>query len=568
MKNCIFILTGIFLLYACELPVCRLTEVERMIQDRPDSAWVILQDWKSSSLKSRRGKAYYALLYSMALDKCYIDVENDSLTRMALDYYKNSRDRDHKMKAYYYDGLVQKNLGNTIGALQDLEKARSLAKQNKDYHYIGLSARNLGMLHNEEWDYDESTRCIEESLDAFRMAGEDNYALYSLLGLARCCQNTGRYQESDSLHHVVLRDSNLNASLERNAFMSLAGLKMNQTEPEPKEVLNAMAAYQRAGGRMYTDPAIIKARAFVYTGQMDSAKYYLDIARAAAVTAVDSASCYFGSYEYLAARKEFESADLDLRKCFDIEDSLTVLRLKRSVMHAQNDSYRRESEYQKDLAEKRLVILFLVGCLVILAGFLASGYYRRKMREFDQEVDRFDAVEGELKEQIMLLKENDERQKAGLISMIVGRISVITMLGREYSALQEAPSRESSYDHFDRMKTVVNDCKQEINALRGDTTFLIGLEKAVNESHEQVIARLRLLFGDKMTEQDYRIITLLVAGTPIKGISLVTGIEPGTLSTRKTRYKERILKTGARDAAFFIDKIYREPLKAPEVFSK
>ena len=82
----------------------------------------------------------------------------------------------------------------------------------------------------------------------------------------------------------------------------------------------------------------------------------------------------------------------------------------------------------------------------------------------------------------------------------------------------------------------------------------------MDNSYDHVLTRLRALFGPRITEQDYQIIAMLVAGTSVKGISLVTGLEPGTISTRKTRYKERILKTRTPDAGFFIEKIYRKPL--------
>lgn len=454
MRNNFCFLVGILILSSCRPSLNRLAEIEPLIQTHPDSALVILQEWDRLSLRTGQEKAFHALLYSMALDKCYIDVTEDTLTRVALDYYKKGRDRNHRMKAFYYDGLVQKNRGNTLGALIDLERAYQVAERLQDYHYEGLITKNLSMLHYEEWDYDLSRDYCEQSYQAFQHAGEELYAQYSLLGLARCCQNTKQYSVSDSLHREVILKPDQNPNLKKNAYRSLAALKMDQEVPDAQEALDAMNGYQQAGGRMYTEPSVTKARAFVLAGQMDSARYYLDIARDAAVTAVDSASYYYGNYEYLAAGKAFESADKDLRKCFAIEDSLTVLRLKRSVMHAQKDSYRREADYQHDLATKRLIILILIFCLSVLSGIIAVEYYRKKKREFVQELDRFQAAEGELKEQITLLTEHDERQKAGLISMIVGRISVITMLGREYSALQEAPSRESSYDHFDRMKKV------------------------------------------------------------------------------------------------------------------
>lgn len=538
----------------------QLTETESLIQSNPDSARVLLQDWDRSTLVFPRQKALHALLYSMALDKCYIDVADDSLTSMALKYFKTSRDKNHRMKAYYYDGLVQKNSGNVIGAILHLEKALSLSKEERNLHYEGLITKNLCMLHYEEWDYYESRRYAEESFAAFNRAGEQAFELYSLFALATCHQNIAHYRESDSLFRLVLERPDAGPALRADTYLSLAGMKLSPPLYDPRASLDAMREYLSIGGTMSNDAATTLARAFVSLEQMDSAKYYLDIAKEEQLSAVDSARYYYGLYKYLAARKDLESADEYLRLCYEIEDSLTTERLKRSVMHAQKDWYKRDSEHLQDLARKRLIILVLLGSLIVFSGLVAFSYFRRKRKEFGQELERFQLVEGELKEQITQLTENDDEQKARIVSLIVGRISVITMLGRQYSALQDSPAEESGFDRFERQKRVVQRCKQEIEALRGDKTFLIGFEEAVDNSYDHVLTRLRALFGPRITEQDYQIIAMLVAGTSVKGISLVTGLEPGTISTRKTRYKERILKTRTPDAGFFIEKIYRKPL--------
>ena len=277
----------------------------------------------------------------------------------------------------------------------------------------------------------------------------------------------------------------------------------------------------------------------------------------------DSAQYYYGYYEYYSMMNELGLADSYLRKCFAIEDSITTERLRRSVMHLQKEWYEQEAKIQRNHAETRLIILILSVILFLFLGSLVLVYLQKKRRTLLLEIERFQSLEREMNRQLSSLSEHNLAQQAEIISMIVGRISVVTMLGRQYSALQDSPPEESGFDRFERQKQVIVRCKQEIEALRGDKTFLIGLEEAIDECYDHIITRLRKLFGSRMSEQDYQIIAMLVAGTPVKGISLVTGLEPGTISTRKTRYKERILKTETPDAGFFIEKIYRKPITSP-----
>ena len=62
-------------------------EVENFIMERPDSALAILDTMDRSRLQTDRTRARHALLHAMALDKNFIDVCEDSIAQVAVDYY-------------------------------------------------------------------------------------------------------------------------------------------------------------------------------------------------------------------------------------------------------------------------------------------------------------------------------------------------------------------------------------------------------------------------------------------------------------------------------------------------
>lgn len=64
-----------------------LHNAEVVMSSSPDSAKCILESIDFNTILSRREKAKYALLLSQTYDKCYIDVNNDSLIQYAVDYY-------------------------------------------------------------------------------------------------------------------------------------------------------------------------------------------------------------------------------------------------------------------------------------------------------------------------------------------------------------------------------------------------------------------------------------------------------------------------------------------------
>ena len=91
----IYILGIILILASCtrhsqEWKILR--DVETYIETHADSALVTLQGIRPENLANEEEKAKHALLHSMALDKNYIDLTNDSLINIAVDYYKDKDD--------------------------------------------------------------------------------------------------------------------------------------------------------------------------------------------------------------------------------------------------------------------------------------------------------------------------------------------------------------------------------------------------------------------------------------------------------------------------------------------
>lgn len=96
----------------------RLDKAESLMESHPDSALVILDSINPSDLKGRIGKARYALLKSIALDKNYIDTTTFDVLQPAIDYYLEKGTPDERLKTYYYKGCILNNAGNDDLAMQ------------------------------------------------------------------------------------------------------------------------------------------------------------------------------------------------------------------------------------------------------------------------------------------------------------------------------------------------------------------------------------------------------------------------------------------------------------------
>lgn len=81
-------------------PVARLLDqAEFSLEAAPDSAFVSLDSMDRSLLNSPELRARHALLYSQALEKCGIEVYDDSIIHIAIDYYTSVGDSENVQKA-------------------------------------------------------------------------------------------------------------------------------------------------------------------------------------------------------------------------------------------------------------------------------------------------------------------------------------------------------------------------------------------------------------------------------------------------------------------------------------
>ena len=107
MRYTIFILLSFILLSCRSYDANRvLQDVDNYIMTRPDSALTVLEGVERRALRTERQRAHHALLYAMALDKNYIDVSEDSIAGVAVDYYSRKGPMKYRARAYYYHGLA------------------------------------------------------------------------------------------------------------------------------------------------------------------------------------------------------------------------------------------------------------------------------------------------------------------------------------------------------------------------------------------------------------------------------------------------------------------------------
>lgn len=109
-----------------------LAQVESYIEERPDSALVVLQGIDNEELANDEERAKHALLLSMALDKNYIDKTDFEVLKPTIDYYEDNGTATDKLRTYFYQGRIYQNAGNDALAMECFVKAISEGDESDD----------------------------------------------------------------------------------------------------------------------------------------------------------------------------------------------------------------------------------------------------------------------------------------------------------------------------------------------------------------------------------------------------------------------------------------------------
>ena len=137
----------------------KLLDIESYIMDRPDSALVVLEAMDRNLLVTEEDRAHHALLHAMALDKNFIDVSDDSLARVAVDYYSENGPRKYYARSLYYLGVAYYYQGEYNKAIVEFTNAEQIAAGN-DLLYLAMTKSSLSDTYAQCYNYVEELLCL------------------------------------------------------------------------------------------------------------------------------------------------------------------------------------------------------------------------------------------------------------------------------------------------------------------------------------------------------------------------------------------------------------------------
>lgn len=148
-------------------------KAENLMDAKPDSALVVLENIPVSSVKGKEAAARYALLKSIALDKNCIDTTTFDVLQPAIDYYVKNGTPDEQFRTYYYQGRIYQNQGDDDSAMQSFMNACDLRKQVTDSLLLSHTLVAQGTLYLKQYKIREFVHNNMEAAGLYGAIGRD-----------------------------------------------------------------------------------------------------------------------------------------------------------------------------------------------------------------------------------------------------------------------------------------------------------------------------------------------------------------------------------------------------------
>lgn len=152
-----------------------ISQVESYIEERPDSALVVLEQIVPSVLSGKEEKAKYSLLYSMALDKNFVDKADFEILQPAIDYYEENGSATDKLRTFYYQGRIYQNMGNDPLAMKSFVNAISKGGTSNDLQTLAKVYYAQSKIYYSLYEWDNAMECIQKAATLYKDSGLYHY---------------------------------------------------------------------------------------------------------------------------------------------------------------------------------------------------------------------------------------------------------------------------------------------------------------------------------------------------------------------------------------------------------
>ena len=463
MKLIPFILLPFFLYTGCN----RFSKIDKIISDaevvvmeHPDSALEMLDKIERVSLKPGEQKAKFSLIYAMAQHKNYIDSDSDSLTSVALNYYRDNGNNQEKALAYLYHALTKFYADNLDETISYVAQAAVYTELTDNYNTSGQIYHLLGKCYRIQKDYKLAIDYCKKAQEQYAKAGIIKNELFAIYDIGYTYYFQGKYKEAFP-YFTKAKELSKQLSDEEKYIRSMMMLE-NLNYYIGTEDLNYSAHKElcdfyedREGTEAYYS---VFAMYYYNSRQLDSAKYYYELY----LNSLKKVS-EFNVHRFIAMRTVCEKlgdykSSLKYEKMFSYySDSIYKVNLNNLTKEAEQKYHTKYIQDTYDALKSRHVymilaysLIFVIVCvLVIILVHRYKSMIKRRTEEFHDYIEDARTQMNEMENRYNSLEKDSSLSREKIIhlqSLLKNRIQSLIQL-TEFAHIYESRPK-LFYDAF------------------------------------------------------------------------------------------------------------------------
>ncbi len=524
-----------------------LSHAEKIVAEAPDSVLRLLRELPTDALRSRELRARYALLQAEAAERAGTPNNNDSILRIAWEYY---RKHPHEIrgicKTLYYRGQSRLRQGDKPGALRLFLEVEEKLRPIDEPYYLGLLYLRIGGVYRAELNFVRAYRYYRDARDLFIRSDAARQTTEAQLGMtvsALRMRDLGRALRDCSMaleRADELRDDTL---VRRSLALFATIYTVAESERIPDDLLRRIETSIRSD----TTAAgyCTRAQTFLLRNRPDSARRCLQRAET-----LDPDNDVLPMIEYTAYRVEtragrYRDAARMIDRFIFLNDSLTRTALQASAGMIERDYFRERAAFADFRMQNRRLGERLVAAVVLLLLLIAGLILRQRIRLHKERNERYlllvREAEAEYRNLARSLQQRD-RDEARMKGLIASRFDIVDRLGKTLYERENTVSGQA---------VMTREVKRIIEGFAENGDMLQELEHIVDMAHDGVMRKLRRDFP-KMKESDVRLLCYIFGGFSPQVISLFMEENVANVYARKSRLKSRIKASDAPDRELFL----------------
>lgn len=554
------------LFYAChnsKMHAPDLLLAEELMEEHPDSALALLKQIPDTLYTEGPEQALYCLLLTEAMDKTFAIHTTDSLIAIAIQYYDQTKELEHKAKAWFYLGRVSQDLLHRDKALECYLKAIPYAKEARFYNLLTLIYNYMGTLYRQQKIYGKALEVAIKSKEYCVLSNDTLRMCYALRNIGRIYLFQERTDSAFYYYTKALDVAESNNDIEaKGTILNEIGACYRQIGNYDKAIESIQTSIPLKNVNEHSSSYLSLARLYFELNRFDSVACYLDKAQKSNSLHVQE-GIYQYRYELAKVQKNYKDA-VKYNEYFQVlRDTISKIDKSREMLILTYKADYRELKNQLEgkASQERLIYLCFIFILLAMTALGGCFYIRyrwkheRILRFQEKRIQQEKELNFQSLEQIRInieqiennelkLKSKEEDLQNAERKLLVYNTKLLNMENELINLRREEQNFKNKLflqtGLTERIKYAgVDSHKKDIPCIPFSMKDYPTLVKSLNEYYNDFTIRLVNSYPN-LKEQDIRVCCLIKAGAKTGNISSIISMTPNAVTKKKAQILKKM----------------------------